>query len=137
MRLSEAGEVLELISTYDNRRVTAEVSTAWYDLLNPYTLAEAKHAVKKHFYESTDYLMPAHIVKIIKTERKTRLARVGTIAPGRADMVDAGAELRTTKELSKAVASGELTLEQYEDYQRGETPWADYRRGLLALRGAA
>lgn len=137
MRLTEAGEVLELISTYDNRRVTAEVSTAWYDLLNPYTLAEAKHAVKKHFYESTDYLMPAHVVKTIKAERKARLARVGTIAPGRADMADAGAELRTTKELSKAVASGELTPEQYDDYQRGQTPWADYRRGILALRGAA
>lgn len=137
MRLSEAGDLLALISAYDNRNLTAEVSAAWFDLLHPYTLAEAKHAVKKHFFDSTEYLMPAHVVKIIKAERKARLARVGTIVPGRADMVDAGSELRATKELSKAVASGALTPEQYDDYVRGETPWSEYRRGILALRGAA
>lgn len=137
MRLSEAGDLLALISAYDNRNMSEEVSAAWFDLLHPFTLAEAKHAVKKHFFESTDYLQPAHVVRIIKAERKARLARVGTIVASRADMADAGSELRTTKELSKAVASGELTAEQYEDYQRGETPWADYQRGLLALRGAA
>lgn len=137
MRLSEAGELIALISAYDNRKMSEEVSAAWFDLLNPYTLAEAKHAVKKHFHESTEYLMPAHVVRIIKAERKARLAKVGTIVASRADMVDAGSELATTKALSKALASGALTPEQYEDYVRGETPWADYRRGLLALRGAA
>lgn len=137
MRLSEAGDLLALISAYDNRHVSEEVSGAWYDLLHPYTLAEAKHAVKKHFNDNTEYLMPAHVVRIIKAERKARLARVGTIVASRADMVDAGSELATMKALSKAVASGALSPEQYDDYQRGETPWADYRRGLLALRGAA
>lgn len=137
MKLSEAGDLLALISAYDNRTLTAEVSAAWYDLITPYTLAEAKHAAKKHFHESTDWLMPAHVVRIIKAERKARLAKVGTIVSGRADMTDTATELATTKALTKAVASGALTPEQYEDYQRGETPWADYRRGLLALRGAA
>lgn len=137
MRLSEAGDLLALISSHDNRHVNEEVSAAWYDLLNPYTLAEAKYAVKKHFFESTEYLQVAHVVRIIKAERRARLARVGTIVASRADMLDAGSELRTTKELSKAVASGALTPEQYEDYQRGQTPWSAYRRGILALRGAA
>lgn len=137
MRLSEAGDLLALISAYDNRHVSEEVSAAWYDLLGPYTLAEAKHAVKKHFFESTDYLQPAHVVRIIKAERKARLSKVETIVPGRADMTDTATELATTKALTKAVASGALTPEQYEDYVRGETPWADYHRGILALRGAA
>ncbi|TSI12651.1 hypothetical protein [Brevibacterium aurantiacum] len=137
MRLSEAGELLALIKAYDNRSFNEETSAAWYDLLGPYTLAEAKHAVKKHFYESTEYLVPAHVVRIIRTERKTRLAKVETIVPNRADMTDTATELATTKALTKAVASGALTPEQYEDYQRGETPWVDYKRGLLALRGAA
>lgn len=137
MRLSDAGDLLALISAYDNRHVSEEVSAAWYDLLGPYTLAEAKHAVKKHFFESTEYLQPAHVVRIIKAERRARLSKVETIVPGRADMTDTATELATTKALTKAVASGALTPEQYDDYQRGETPWADYRRGLLALRGAA
>lgn len=137
MRLSEAGDLLALISAYDNRHVSEEVSAAWYDLLHPYTLAEAKHAVKKHFNDNTEYLMPAHVVRIIKAERKARLGKVGTIVSGRADMTDTATELATTKALTKAIASGALTPEQYEDYQRGETPWAVYRRGILALRGAA
>ena len=136
MRLSEAGELIALISAYDNRRMSEEVSAAWYDLLAPYTLHEAKHAVKKHFHESTDYLMPAHIVRIIKTERRNRLAKVETIVPSRADMTSAAAELATTKALSKAIASGELTPEAYEDYMRGNTPWVTYRRGLRELRAA-
>ncbi|MDN5604754.1 MAG: hypothetical protein L0G59_04965 [Kocuria sp.] len=137
MRLSETGELLSLISAYDNRNFNKETTAAWYDLLGPYTLAEAKHAVKKHFYESAEYLMPAHIVKIIKAERKARLARVGVIATSRADMTDTATELDTARQLTRVIASGQLTPEQYADYLRGQTPWAEYRRGLLALRGAA
>lgn len=137
MRLSEAGEVMELISTYDNRQVTKEVSTAWYDLIYPYTLAEAKFAVKKHYNESSEWLMPAHIVRIIKTERKNRLSKLGPINPSRADMADAGTELATARELTAAIASGQLTPEQYGDYLRSDTPWVAYKRGILALRGAA
>ena len=136
MRLSEAGELLALIKAYDNRSFNEETSAAWYDLLSPYTLAEAKHAVKKHYAESRDWLMPADVLRIIKTERRNRLARVETIVPSRADMTSTAAELATTKALSKAIASGELTPEAYEDYMRGNTPWVTYRRGLRELRAA-
>lgn len=137
MRLSEAGEVMELINMYDNRQVTKEVSTAWYDLIYPYTLDEAKFAVKKHYNESDEWLMPAHIIQIIKAERKARLSKIGPINPSRADMTDAGTELATARELTAAIASGQLTPEQYGDYLRSDTPWSTYRRGILALKGAA
>ena len=136
MRLTETGELLALISAYDNRNFNKETTAAWYDLLSPYTLAEAKHAVKKHYAESRDWLMPADVLRIIKAERRNRVARVKTIAPSRADMTSAAAELATTKALSKAIASGELTPEQYEAYVRGNTPWSTYRRGLRELRAA-
>lgn len=137
MNLSETGEALALASEYDNRHFTAETSSAWWDLLRSYSLDEVKAAIRKHYNETREWMMPADLVRIIKVERRKRLAKVGTIVASRADMVDASSELATTKALTKAVASGALTPEQYEDYQRGETPWADYRRGLLALRGAA
>lgn len=137
MRLTETGALLALISAYDNRNFNEETTAAWYDLLSPYTLAEAKHAVKKHYSETRDWLMPADVLRIIKTERRARLAKVETIVPSRADMTDTAAELATTKALSKAIASGELTPEQYGDYLRSDTPWSTYRRGILALRGAA
>ena len=136
MRLTETGELLALISAYDNRNFNKETTAAWYDLLSPYTLAEAKHAVKKHYAESRDWLMPADVLRIIKTERRNRLAKVETIVPSRADMTSTAAELATTKALSKAIASGELTPEAYEAYMRGNTPWVTYRRGLRELRAA-
>ena len=136
MRLTETGELLALISAYDNRNFNKETTAAWYDLLSPYTLAEAKHAAKKHYAESRDWLMPADVLRIIKTERRNRLAKVETIVPSRADMTSTAAELATTKALSKAIASGELTPEAYEDYMRGNTPWVTYRRGLRELRAA-
>ena len=136
MRLTETGQLLALISAYDNRNFNEETTAAWYDLLAPYTLAEAKHAVKSHYAESRDWLMPADVLRIIKTERRRRLAKVETIVPSRADMTTTAAELATTKALSKAIASGELTAEAYEAYMRGNTPWTTYRRGLRQL-GAA
>lgn len=136
MRLTETGELLALISAYDNRNFNKETTAAWYDLLSQYTLAEAKHAVKKHYAESRDWLMPADVLRIIKTERSRRLAKVETIVPSRADMTTTAAELATTKALSKAIASGELTAEAYEAYMRGNTPWVTFRRGLRELRAA-
>lgn len=137
MRLTETGALLALISAYDNRNFNEETTAAWHDLLGPYTLAEAKHAVKKHYSESRDWLMPADVLRIIKTERRKRLAQVGVIATSRADMTDTATELDTARQLTRAIASGELTPEQYGDYVRGNTPWSTYRRGILALRGAA
>lgn len=137
MRLTETGALLALISAYDNRNFNEETTAAWYDLLSPYTLAEAKHAVKKHYSESREWLMPADVLRIIKTERRTRLAKVETVVPSRADMTDTAAELATTKALSKAIASGELTPDAYEAYVRGNTPWVAFRQGLRELRGAA
>lgn len=136
MNLSETGEALALASEYDNRHFTKETSAAWWELLNPYTLDEAKHAIRKHYNESREWLMPADVLRIIKTERRNRLARVETIVPSRADMTSTAAELATTKALSKAIASGELTPEAYEDYMRGHTPWVTYRQGLRELRAA-
>ena len=136
MNLSETGEALALASEYDNRHFTKETSAAWWELLHPYTLDEAKHAIRKHYNESREWLMPADVLRIIKTERRTRLAKVETIVPSRADMTSTAAELATTKALSKAIASGELTPEAYEAYMRGNTPWVTYRRGLRELRAA-
>lgn len=137
MNLSETGEALALASEYDNRHFTAETSSAWWNLLSPYTLDEAKNAIRKHYNESQEWMMPAHLIKIIKAERKARLSKVGPINPSRADMADAGTELTTARELTAAIASGQLTPEQYGDYLRSDTPWATYRRGILALRGSA
>lgn len=137
MKLSEAGELLALISAYDNRNFNKETTAAWFDLLGPYTLYEAKQAVKKHYAENPDWLMPSHVRSAIKAARKTRLAKLGPINPNRADMTDVATELSTGRELTRAIASGQLSPEQYEDYLRSDTPWMVYQRGVLALRGAA
>lgn len=81
--------------------------------------------------------MPSHVRSIIKVERKNRLSKVGPINPSRTDMTDAGTELTTARELTAAIASGQLTPDQHDDYLHSGTAWSAYRRGTLALRGAA
>ena len=136
MRLSETGELLALISAYDNRNFNKETTAAWYDLLGPYSLDEAKQAVKKHYADNPDWLMPSHVRTAIKAARKTCLAKMGPINPNRADMTDVATELegQGTHPGDRVRSVGP---EQYEDYLRSDTPWMVYQRGVLALRGAA
>ena len=136
MNYREAGEFLAYISALDGRNFNEYTAAVWHEVIGEYTLTECKTAAKEHFTEKSDWLMPSHVQSIIKTERRNRLARVETIVPSRADMTSTAAELATTKALSKAIASGELTPEAYEDYMRGNTPWVTYRRGLRELRAA-
>lgn len=68
----EIGKLLTIAASYDNRNVSRETVTAWYQLLKGFTYAEAQEALLEHFANSTDYLMPAHIVSGIKRKRGYR-----------------------------------------------------------------
>jgi hypothetical protein len=58
----EIAKLLARASAVDNRIITEESVQAWFELLSnvPYEFAVA--AVNEHFKNSTEYLLPAHIV---------------------------------------------------------------------------
>lgn len=75
MNRSEIALLLGLCAARDNRRVDEVMVAAWHEDLADVTLADAREAVARHYRESTDRIMPAHIrqqVKAIREERRRR-----------------------------------------------------------------
>lgn len=63
MNRGELTMLLARIQVLDNRQVDELTLQAWEPLLEGVAYAEAVAAVNAHFRESTDYLLPAHVVR--------------------------------------------------------------------------
>lgn len=63
MNLEETDRLLTLIQNVDKRRIDDATVLVWHEILGELAFADCVVAVTTHFRESTDYLMPAHIVR--------------------------------------------------------------------------
>ena len=62
MNKVDVAKLMTRASAVDNRIVTEEKVEAWFEVLRSVPYEFAVMAVNDHFKESTDYLLPAHIV---------------------------------------------------------------------------
>lgn len=72
MNKTEVAKLLTIASSIDNRNVNEVAVEGWYAVLHSLPFEDCARAVKAHFEDSTEYLMPAHVkagVKRIKAER--------------------------------------------------------------------
>lgn len=63
MNLTETDRLLTVIHNIDNRRIDDATVLVWHEVLRDMSFDDCLVAVTRHFRESTDYLMPAHIVR--------------------------------------------------------------------------
>lgn len=73
MNRSEIALLLGAVAARDRRTIGETDVLAWHEDLGDLGFDEARAAVSRHFRESTDYLMPAHIrqhVKVIRAEQR-------------------------------------------------------------------
>lgn len=78
MNQTEIARLLTVASAVDNRTVSDEQVIVWHRALQHLPYAAAQEALIRHFRDSTEYLLPAHIsagVRRIAAERE-REARV-------------------------------------------------------------
>lgn len=78
------------------RTFTEASAVAWYDIIGHYEYDEALRSLNAHFAKSTDFLLPAHVVKGIKKDREDRGYRKEP-PPGRqwaADVIENGRKPR-------------------------------------------
>ena len=62
MNLAETHALLTLISgAFDNRRFDDATVLAWQPIFAEFTFDDCRTAVTRHFAESSEYLMPAHV----------------------------------------------------------------------------
>lgn len=62
MNKAETAQLLTVISQIDNRKLEPATVEAWFAVLGHLDYSIAVESARVHFRDSTDYLMPAHIV---------------------------------------------------------------------------
>jgi hypothetical protein len=70
---AECAKVLAKIQLGDNRQVDQLTLEEWFDTIGHLRFEDAVGAVRLHRQESTDYLMPAHVIRNVHRARETRL----------------------------------------------------------------
>lgn len=72
MNRSETAMFLGMAAARDRRTIGEVDVTAWTEDLADISLADAREAMSRHFRESTEWLMPAHIRALVRTIRIER-----------------------------------------------------------------
>lgn len=103
MQPSETAELLTYIAAFDRRTIGKADVLAWHEIIGHLELMDCKQAVTAHFRESTDYLMPAHVVRLARNIADTRRNRETIAALPRGKGVPMPDEVREMlKEFGKA-----------------------------------
>lgn len=72
MKLNEAEKLLIEMSAIDNRIVSDLAITAWAEVLGDMTYADARAALLEHRRTSSEYVTPAHLLKIAAPAARRR-----------------------------------------------------------------
>lgn len=84
MNLSEAGQILALATAYDRRTVGDADIAAWHAALDDLTFIDCKIAVRKHYRNTSRWLMPADVRELVRSlmvDRSQRMA-IAPVASG-------------------------------------------------------
>lgn len=81
MNRLEMARLLAKIQLGDRRQVTELVIEDWLETIGHLNYEDAYQAVVQHRRESTDYLMPAHITRIIRTRTPRQAVTMSPPAP--------------------------------------------------------
>lgn len=112
MNETEIRHLLASVMAYDNRKPGQAAVLAWSEAAARarWTFTEALEAVHRHYAESTDFLMPGHITKLIRVKRREASERLALPPsnPASDEAIAAAKELfRRNPELESAGAVSE------------------------------
>ena len=79
MSIDELKKVLAKIQLGDNRQVDSLTLREWFDTIGHLDFDDTIAAVTMHRIESTNYLLPAHLVALVRRIREDRFSRVTAI----------------------------------------------------------
>jgi len=72
MTPGDTARVLATCAMYDNRTVGMADAAAWHKVIGELDVADAIEAVTRHYTESTERIMPAHVRRIVAEIRRER-----------------------------------------------------------------
>lgn len=88
MNKQEVGKLLTLAALVDNRSVTTEACLMWHELVGDIGFDDAVDAMRAHYRESKDWLMPVHVRQRVRDARRAVEGR--TSSERREDCREAG-----------------------------------------------
>lgn len=80
MNKIQTAQLLAYAAARDNRKEDPAAVEAWFEDLGDLPFEDCKEAVRQHFQNSLEYLMPVHIRATVKTIRLERVRAVGDIS---------------------------------------------------------
>ena len=86
MNISETTQALALAQAFDNRTVGEVNIRAWHAVLADAAAADVMAAIREHYAEHTEWIMPAHIRTAVRdmVSQREMAARATGWAPGQA-----------------------------------------------------
>lgn len=129
MTPGDVARVLSACALYDYRTIEAHDVAAWYEVLGDLDANDTLEAVKRHYRDSTDRAMPAHLrarVKEIRAERRRQQPHEARALPSRFETDDMGRRVR----LERGAATARQVLGPLVEHlaaQRDELPAAAMR----------
>jgi hypothetical protein len=104
MTPGDTARVLGACALYDNRTVGVADAAAWHKVIGDLDAADAIEAVTRHYAESTERIMPAHVRRLaaeirrerhrLEREARERLAIEAESSVGRGPLTDRRAEIQ-------------------------------------------
>lgn len=91
MIASEVAALLGRVAAFDRRPVGRAEVAAWQAALDDIGYREAEAAVVEHFRASTDWLMPAHVRRLVAAARSERVEAAGPALYDGCDDLDGAA----------------------------------------------
>lgn len=106
MTPSEVADILTAAAMFDRRTVGTADAMAWHAVVGDLPFDDALAAVRAHYTEGNDWLMPAHVRQRVKAMRRDRIER--QIAPAPApELTDNPVRYRESLEASiRSIADG-------------------------------
>jgi hypothetical protein len=87
MNAEQAGRVLAKCASYDRRKIGDADVIAWFQVLGDLAYDDCIAAVIAHYGDTTDWIMPAHIRRLVMTARNRRLQNT-EIPPPPVELLD-------------------------------------------------
>jgi hypothetical protein len=99
-------DLLTAAAMFDRRTVGRADAKAWHAVVGDLSFDDALVAVRGHYTEGSDWLMPAHVRTRVRAMRRDRLERTPLPAPG-AELTDDSVRYRESLAASiRSIADG-------------------------------
>lgn len=112
MTPAEAGALLGVAASFDNRKPDPDAAKAWCIALDGLRFEDCRDVIVSHYRTSTEWVMPKHVIEGVKKLRASRLeAAPPQDPPLGMDADDVATYLQWRRESQQAIADGDVPPE--------------------------